>query len=273
MLTTLEVRTTQGTMLSLPLEDISDGIILANVKGLDPVKATLVSSSFAQMDGTQHHSSRRESRNIILTLELEADYVEDTVADLRYRMYDFFMPKSKIKLRFYTSDELIVEIEGRVETCETDIFSREPALKISIVCNNPDFLVLDTIEVEGDTVDDDTEFTIEYPGTVETGIVFVLDVDRDLTEFTIYHRAPDDSLRTLDFAANLEAGDTVTISTVVGSKSATLVRGGVQSSLAYSVAAQANWIQLEKGDNNLRVYAEGDPIPYTISYVTRYGGL
>jgi hypothetical protein len=273
MLTKVEIRTVAGTMLSLPLEDTSNGIVVQDIDGLDPVKATLVSSSFAQMDGEQYHSSRREPRNITMELGLEPDYVLESVRDIRNRLYGFLMPKSRINLRFYMEDELIVDIDGRVESFESQLFSKDPKVDISVMCFQPDFVVLDAVTLVGDTVADETDTLIEYDGTVETGIVLTLNVDRTLTEFTIYHKPPDDQVRQLDFAASLELGDVVTISTIVGDKFASLLRGTTTSSILYGVSPQSNWIQLEHGDNDIRVYALGDPIPYEISYTPRYGGL
>jgi hypothetical protein len=273
MITKVEVRTVSGALLTLELEDTSDGIVLEEILGLDPVKATLVSSSFAQMDGAQYHSSRREPRNILLKLGLEPDYITESVREVRTRLYSFFMPKSQIELRFYMLDGLIVNISGRVESFESPMFTRDPKVDISVMCFDPDFVVLDEITLTGDTIDTEIETLVEYEGTVETGIVLILNVDRTLTEFTVYHRPPDNVVRNLDFAAELEAGDVVTISTVVGDKYATLVRGATVSSILYGVSPQSNWHQLEQGDNYLRVYAEGAGVPYEISYTPRYGGL
>lgn len=272
-ITQVEIRTISGALLTLPLEDVSDGIVLEDIEGLDPVKATLVSSSFAQMDGEQFHSSRREARNIILTLGLEPDYVNESVRDVRSRLYTYLMPKSRVSLRFIMADSLEVEIVGRVESFAAPLFTREPKVNVSIMCFDPDFIALEEVTLEGDTVDDETWTVVEYPGTVETGIVLALSVDRTLTEFTIYHRPEDTQVRQLDFAAALEAGDLVTISTVVGDKYATLVRSTVQSSILYGVSPQSTWIELQQGDNDIRVYAEGLPIPYQILYTPRYGGL
>lgn len=273
MITKVEVRTVSGSLLTMELEDVSDGIVLEEILGLDPVKATLVSSSFAQMDGAQYHSSRREPRNLMFKLGLEPDYITESVRDVRTRLYGFFMPKSEIRVRFFMLDGLIVEITGRVETFESAMFAKDPKVDISVMCFDPDFIVLDEIVLEGDTVDTEIPVEVEYEGTVETGIVLVLNVDRTLTEFTVYHRPPDGVVRNLDFAAALEAGDVVTISTVVGDKYATLVRSATESSILYGVSPQSNWHQLEQGDNELWVYAVGAGVPYEISYTPRYGGL
>lgn len=273
MLTKVEVRTASGMLLVLPLDDASDGVIIEDIKGLDPVKATLVSSSFAQLDGAQYQSSRREARNIVLTLGLEPDYVDVSVWDLRNNLYQFFMPKSPVSLRFFLDEELTVDISAYVETFESELFSKEPTVKISVMCFEPDFVALESIVVEEDTVSDSTEFLIDYDGTVETGIVFTLDLDRDLDEFTIYHRPADGSVRTLDFAAELLEDDILTISTIVGAKSVMLNRSSTLSSILYGQSPQSNWIELQRGENYIRVYAVGAAIPFTIEYTPRYGGL
>lgn len=273
MLNMLEARTNQGTLLSLPLGDISDGFILTDVKGLDPVKATLVSSSFAERDGAQYHSSRREPRNIKLQIEFEPNYISSSVRSLRQRLYVFFMPKSEVNLRFYDSSGLTVNISGRVESFETPLFTKDPVVDISIICFDPDFIDMDSIDLSGNTTSTTTETTIVYDGTTETGIQFVLNLNRSLSEFTIYHKPPDGTIRSLDFSASLISGDVLTISTVSGSKGVKLTRSGVSSSLLYGISPQSNWIEFMRGDNKIRVYAVGAPIPFTLTYINRYGGL
>jgi hypothetical protein len=273
MLSKVEVRNVQGGLLSLELTDISDGIVLRNIEGLDPVKATIVSSSFAQQDGTQYHSSRREERNITMELMLQPDYINTNVRDLRYRLYEYFMTKSEVKLRFFDSDGPTVDIVGRVESCEAPLFAKEPQMDISVLCSDPDFVDPTTVTLSGNTTASTTETLLQYPGTVETGVNFTLNINRILTEFTIYFRSPDGSLTSMDIAGSFVTGDVLKISTIPGAKGATLTRGGTTSSVLYAVSPQSNWFQLLQGDNHLRVYAEGAAIPYTLSYNTRYGGL
>lgn len=273
MLTSIEVMNPQGSLLALPMEDVSDGVVVKDIQGLDPVKATLVSSSFAQMNGEQYHSSRREARNIVLKLDLEPDYITTTVKDLRDRLYRYFMPRSQIFMKFYDSSGLEVSIEGRVESFDCPLFVQEPEANISIMSFDPDFLGATPVVIQEETTEDEDEIFIEYEGSIETGIEFVLNVDRSLSEFTIYHRLPDGSIRTTDFSAPLENGDVLTIVTIRGSKRVTLNRSSIESSALYGISPQSNWLELVPGDNYIRVYAEGEGIPYTITYTNRYGGL
>jgi len=273
MLTHFEVRTPQGNLLTLYLEDDTSEFVVERIDGLDPVKATLVSSSFAAMDGSQYQSSRRENRNILLRLALEPDYSTTSVRDLRKLLSSFFMPKEQVGLRFYTTDDPPVDIWGRVEDFNSPLFVSEPKVDISILCFDPDFVETTPIELSGNTVSDSTETLIEYKGTIETGFVFELNLDRSLSEFTIYHRLPDDTIRTMEINASLEIGDVLRISTVVGSKGVTLTRGGVESSLLYALSPQSSWLELFPGNNYFRVYATGDEIPYELTYSVRHGGL
>jgi len=269
----IEARSSVGSLLTFQLGDISNGYALEDVEGLDPVKATLVSSSFANLDGAQYQSSKRDPRNIILTVSFHPDYATQTVRALRTNLYQFFMTKTEVQLQFYMVDGLIVNIMGRVETCEAPLFVQEPKATISIMCFDPDFIELDTTTVTGDTVADTTEFLVTYDGSVDTGIVFTLNVDRSLSEFTIYHRPPDNIVRSLDIQASLVADDVLKISTVTGNKYVTLTRASTDSSLLYARSSQSDWIQLRPGDNYLRVYALGAPVPFSFSYMQRHGGL
>ena len=273
MLQLVEVRNTAGTLLTLTLDDVSDGLIIEDIEGLDPVPATLVSSDYAQQDGGLFQSARREKRNIIIKLGLEPDYISTSVRDLRASLYQWFMPKAEVDLRFFTEEGLTVKAVGRVESFEAPFFTKEPRVDISILCFDPDFVELTEETVTGDTVDDTDEVTVAYEGTVETGIEFTLFVDRTLSEFTIYHRGPDGIQKSMDVTVELEADDILVINTVTGTKGATLTRASVSSSVLYGIAPQATWHELQPGDNDIRIYAVGDPIPWEITYMNRHGGL
>lgn len=273
MLSLVEVRTAQGTLLSLPLDDASSGIIVEDIEGLEPVKATFGTSSFASMDGVQYQSSRREARPLTIKLKLEPDYITKSVRDLRTMLYDYFMPKTAVSLRFYTTDGLTVDISGRVEDFQAPLFVQEPKVTIPILCFDPDLVAIEPTVISGATVEDDTETLIHYDGNIETGFSFVLNVNRAESAFTIYNRRPDNSMQILDFSGALGIGNTLTISTVDRAKSVKRASSGASISMLYAISSQSNWIQLFPGDNFFRVYATGTPIPYELTYTTRYGGL
>lgn len=273
MLTRVEITTSQGATLALHLNDLSNGYSVRDIEGLDPVNANIVSSSFARLDGEQEQSSRRESRNIVFRLGLEPDYSIGSARALRSNLYDYFMPKSKIRMRFFVEGEPDVEIYGRVESFDCPIFTKEPEATISVICHLPDFYTPEPVVVSGNTTDTTDEFVINYEGTVETGIVFKMGANRIVDEFAIYHRPSDDTLKSMEFVSPLSAGDELTISTVSGAKGATLTRENSDSSILYGVSPYSNWISLSPGPNYIRVHAEGLAVPFTIEYTNKYGGL
>lgn len=282
LLNALEVLNSRGATLNLPLEDTSGGFVVQKIEGLDPVKATLVSSSFANMDGEQFHSSRREARNIKLTLGLDPDYAVGSVKDLRDFLYQYFMPKSRDILTFRMFDKFATEIfnqylnlniEAYIESFDSDLFVAEPTVDISMMCFDPDFFDPNLVTFDGMTVSDTTTGTVTYDGTIETGVILTIRPNRAMTDVTIYHTPPDGTQVTVYISYPLLAGDVLQVSSVTGSKSATLLRGGVESSVLYAISPQSGWLTLQPGDNGLRVYAVGAPVPFDIQYLNKYGGL
>lgn len=273
MLTEVQATSAQGSLLQLLLGEISNGVALEDVDGLDPVKATIVSSSFPNSTGEQYLAAKREARDVKLSLGLEPDYVTEMPVDVRNRLYSFFMPRTFVGLKFVHSNGLMVDISGMVETCEAPLFSSEPRLDVSVRCFESDFVDLTPQELDLLTAATTFDFELDYPGSVETGLQFELLVNRDVDEFSIYNTMPDGTPRQLDFAWPMHAGDILRINNVPGEKSVRLVRSGVESSVLYGMSPQSSWIDLYPGTNKLRVYATGAPIPYTFTYLNRYGGL
>jgi len=273
MLYKVEARNIQGELLSLEFTDVSDGIVIRDIDGLDPVKATVTSTKNAKQPGSQFQNATRENRNIILKLGLEPDYISQSVEDVRDLLYNFFMPQTQTFLRLYRDSGLTVDISGYTEDFDAKLFTDEPTADISILCMDPDFVDIETTELEGFSTPLTDETLIVYPGNVDVGFVFTLNIDRTLTEFTIYHRPPDNVMRSMDVVGEFEAGDILTISTVENDKYVKLNRGGTESFIAYVVSPQATWHQFVRGNNYIRVYAEGDSIPYTLTYTARYGGM
>lgn len=276
MLSQVNVTGPSGEILQLVLADVSDGFVLEDIGGLGPVKATLVSTGFANQDGVQPQSAKREQRDLSFKIGLEPYDTSMTVQQLRQQLYDFFMTKAWVTVAFagaLPDSAVVPTLTGQVETCEPDMFTQEPVMNIGITCYDPNFVDPTVVHKTGNTTSGTTPTTVDYAGTVETGVVFKLNVNRTLAAFTIFNTPPGESLQQLDFAASLVAGDVVTISTVPGDKYAKLTRAGVDSDLLYGVSPQSGWIELKKGANAFRVYASGAAIPWTMDFTTKYGGL
>lgn len=282
LLSEVTVVNSRGLQLNLPLSDISGGIVVRNIDGLDPTKATLVSSGFANQNGEQYHSSKREVRDIKIQLGLQPEDVNMSVKELRDQLYSFFMPQSLALLSFHQEtrlDESVVvaaldlNIEGYIEEFLCPLFAQDPIADISIRCFNPDFYSPIPVVVNGYTVSDSTEILLTNVGTVESGAIFELRLDRGLDTFAIYNRLPDGTIRSTNFSFPLLDGDILTVNSNPGQKSITVNRAGVESFILYAMTPDSPWPEILPGDNSIRVYAAGAGIPYTLTYTAKYGGL
>lgn len=273
MLVKVEARTDQGKLLTLSLTDYTEGITIEDITGLDPVKATLVYSDFAGQDLSSFQSARREKRNLVFTLGFEPDYVSSNVRDIRRKLYSFFMPKTNVNLRFYEDDGLVVNIAGRVESFDSPRFTKDPDATISIICENSNFVDLTPRLFNGSTTAGSTESPLNYNGSVETGFLFTLNVNRSITSLTLHNTPEDNVAKQMPVSIAMVAGDILKISTIPGNKFATLTHLGADQSVLYGIDPSANWLNLFPGLNKLRVLASGAVIPYSIAYTDKYGGL
>lgn len=284
MLAEVQVYNNQGFLLSMPLGAVTSGIFVAEIQGLDPVKATIVSTSYAMIDGAQYHASRREARNIKLKLGLEPDYINEDPRDVRNRLYGFFMPKTTVDLRFVMDDSTAYLISGRVESFESSVFSQEPMVDISIICFDPDF-ILGNIEDQYSDVDYQGLYSttsivgtnVENIGTVETGILLQFTPDRAVSSFTLYSTTEAEGTQSMAFTLSMLAFDTLQVSTIPGAKKIEHYRSSnLLGSVLYALSPQSDWIKLLPGDNEIRMYESGsgaDPLYYLIGHYTRFGGL
>lgn len=275
MLQRIEVVSPSGDNLTFTLDDSDTGLLIQGEPGgLGPVKTSIVSSEFAGIDGTIYQSSQRGERNLTWQVGLEPDYeTDEEPADLRDRLYDFFMPGSMVGVRFIDTRKDPKYTSGIVESCDPGYFQQEPTVDISILCNDPDMYDPTPVHLEGFTTGTTDTMAIDYDGTSKTGVKFTLRPDRALTAFDIYLNRSDGFIGIMNFAESLEAGDVLEINTVRGDKYVRLTRLGSISSMLYAISPQSNWFELSRGINQFRVYADGVAIPWELDYTKKFGGL
>jgi hypothetical protein len=255
--------------------DSSNGYVVKEIDGLDPVNASLTTSSLAQVDGAQPQNARRDVRNITIKLGLEPDYLSTTVQSLRSALYDWFMTKSLIGLKFYLDGVLFAVSSGQVETCTNSMFSADPEVDISILCYDPDLYGPAQIELDSSTVSTTDTTAINYAGTSDAGVIFTLNINRSLDSVALYNTAPDNTIQqfALSGTGAFVSGDILTINTIPGQKSVTLTRASITSSVLFYVDDSAAWITLQKGVNEFRAFASGAAIPFTLTYTPLFGGI
>jgi len=256
----------------------SDLIQLQGITGLDPVNATVTTSAYGSIDGAVYTGGTVGTRNIVLTLKPNPDWVNWTVASLRRLIYTYFMPKQAVNLRFQSDDIPTVAISGIVESCSANPFAQEVLITVSIICPNPYFQAINPTIFSGTTGAAATR--IQYNGTVETGMNVKL---RNIPgETPSYLHVVNYDLNT-EFDVNVTLNDNIycEVNSVPGSKYAQLVNtanGTVQNVLGQVVNVSWNtWALLQPGNNSIAIGA-GDAnkswnLNWEISFYELYGGL
>lgn len=273
MLNYLDVRNARSQTLRLYLGDSlsNNGILIENIEGLGPVQAAITSSSNATVDGSSYQSSRRETRNIVLSLSLIPDYVTQDIDDVKAIIYQFFMPKSKITLTFDTTHLGVVTIDGYVETAEEERFTMEPTVSISIMCMDPDFISPTSRVLNKSYTGASGALVVDYKGTTETGYALSFVSTSALDGLTIMHLMPDTTSAQAQIKTVIPANSNITLVTIPGQKQ---LQMGASMSLLSAIPASYSWPKLQPGSNTMLINLPGG-VPGTImlTYKERFGAI
>lgn len=260
-----------------PTIDDQSGLFITSIEGLGPVKANVNMTQLATADGDIYNSSRLEGRNIVIKARFT--YAK-TIEEARLMSYKYFPIGHKLTFVIAT-DNRLAEAEGYVESNEPVIFSKECEMQVSVLCESPFFLsvsedgkqqtnfsavesmfefpfsnesVEEKLIVFGKIVNK-KENTVYYEGDAETGCVIHLHCIGEVRGIDIYNiKTADhmglntDKIATLT-GSGLVYGDDITINTIKGQKSITLLREGVTYNILNALDKNAEWFQLARGDN------------------------
>lgn len=237
--------------------------------GMGPVAADVITSSLGLVDGAKVNSARVDKRNIVLTVYISGSNVEAN----RLRLYGFFAPKQAVKL-YYKNGARDVYTEGIVETCEADQFSAIQRVQISIICPQPYLIgaeeivkdissVLSLFEfpfaigaagVEFSSLSSTDYAVLRNDGEVQTGFVATIYAMEDVTNPVIYNAITGEAFRV---TGKIDAGYTLTISTISGAKKITITSpSGQVQNILHRKKAGSVWLQLASGDNYISYAAD-----------------
>lgn len=293
MLTNLEVFASGVTTPPIPIvdQDVSlDAIQIKRIDGLGPVKANINSTQYGTIDGESFDGGSTPKRNIVLTVTLNPDWASLSIEALRHILYSYFMPENTIRLRFSSTHMPTVEILGYVESCEPNLFEKDPEYQISILCLNPYFVAVDQSIITGTTseIANPVDIPIEYQGDITTGFVLSLKMPPSgqfsggetgwFSEFRLINKLPTTSLMIFQYMS-VNTTQYMEISTVDGDKHAHVMPipdAAPGDQLAY-MSPGSTWPQLRRGHNVLQILAGAltppDALYWTLTYYARYGGL
>lgn len=251
------------------------GFIVQSVDGLGPSKANINSSELSGADGSVFNSSRVNSRNLVFNLKfLPTPRIEDT----RLKSYKYFPIKKRIKIKI-TADNRICYTYGYIESNDVDIFSSWVSTQISIICPDPYFydVLQRVVKLSGiyprfefpfsneSLTEPLLEFSemeltsvvnVEYEGDVSVGITLLIHALGSAEDITFYNEytlesmfIDTDRLAALLVGGGIKAGDDIIISTVIGKKSALILRDGEYTNILNALSRDSDWFQLSKGSN------------------------
>jgi hypothetical protein len=307
MIKSLTITNPKGENLVLSMGDPkTSGFSIRGITGLGPPKAEINMTEVLTLDGGYYNSSRVSYRNVVLTLGFEPgiiDNVYNTVEDLRLKLYRYFPIKKQINLMIET-DNRTVHIEGRIESNEPNIFSKDSTTNISIICPAAYF---------HNATDDLSEFSyisslfsfpfsneslvnpllnmgsiviqyeksIVYGGDADTGIVLRIHALGTIEDLLIYNATTEESMFINTTILNALTGhpiinnDEIVISTVKGNKFIYLVRQGVPVNILPCLANTSTWFQLVPGDNlfNYSATSGVSNVLLSVEFNTLYEGI
>jgi hypothetical protein len=260
---------------------MTDPIQIRGIEGLGPVDAEISTSPFGSFDGEWYQGSSVGKRNIVLTIGLNPNWATQTIEGLRSILYSYFMPKSKIRLEFSGTHIPKVQITGYVESCEPNIFSKDPEMVVSIVCPSPHFTAVTATTVTGNSVSaiSSSRTDIEYQGTAETGFLVYLEkgAAADMGVGSEIQLVMENPLAQIFLIKNalVDATQYLEISTVSGSKYAKRVftTPSPKVNILGGVAPSSTWVKLQPGLNRFAVTANASGGPWTMIYYAKFGGL
>lgn len=275
MLNSIDVLNDRGETLTLPILEVIGGYLVKLVDGLDPTKATLSTSSFAQLDGVKFHSSRTEPRSIQIQVYLLPDYVTESTQSLRRNLYRYLMPETRVKLtfNFVEGAGAPISIEGVVEDANTSLFSEEPMMAFDIFCEDPDFIDEALVIVNGKSNASGvvgSPIVVDYQGTTEAGYELVIKASRTLSGFDLIHTVGL-STEKLTYSGTVTAGDDVFITTFPGFRTVSV--SSTSGSVMHQIAPFSVWPQLKQGLNTVEIVTPGSAVNTELYYRTRYGGI
>lgn len=278
----MEVYSSNQSAPELPLGGFmpnDDPIQIRDIQGLGPVKADISSTQSGTSRGEIPTGSSTGKRNIVLTLGLNPDWIEQTMSSLRRQLYAYFMPENWCKLRFFSDDMPTVDIEGVTESVEPNIFSLDPELQISILCHKPDFVEADATSIEGVMDDGTLEYVFNYDGDVATGfelrVVQTVDNPSYTGDLTLELKSPDKPQPFAVEAITIDGTKYFKLSTIRGNKRVQNVAAadGAITNLLSKMTDDSVWPQIKPGENVLTIAAGEAGQGWTLAYFNRFGGL
>ena len=238
------------------------------IEGLNPPEATINLSDIALMDGAKFNSSKLNVRYINIAFAIEVNAAKN-----RIEVYKVLKSKQYVKMT-YNGDYRNVYIEGYIESINIDYFEMKQIVTCSIVCPSPffkdaqmmvnelknvinafhfPFASEETPELVMSYINNETGINLENDGDINCGMIIEMYAIKAVSDPKIFNYVTQEYIG-LDF--DMEPGDLITIDTRPGQKTATLLRGGVETNIFNYIIQGSTWLQLSSNGGTF-VYEVG----------------
>lgn len=242
------------------------------IDGLNPAKADIFTANNIGQDGATYKGARTGMRNIVLYLGFtKTDPERSANVYLRGDVYERFPPKGKVRMVFFSDNHPSIQIEGYVESVESDIFSRMPDVQISIICPDPYFEALEERSIAGV---DGTNLVLPRLGNAPTPFTLKTEKLTEACGFIQLKNAIDDRISIYhDFSVN----DELYVNTNPGKKQAKVYRwDSLHANVLDGIRGGNMGMVFDSRATYLRVLTNGPSVgalKYKVWYTPRYLGL
>ena len=263
-------------LLWYDLWNSSNGYIVKNIEGIEPVEAEVSTTVLAGIEGVTIDSALRRSRNIVVTLGLQPTATA-TIEDLRREAYADMMVGWPLLLIFEDMDGTIREARGTVESNQANRFSKDPEQVISFICYDPDFINRESEIYQVPYSELKSGWSHTYTGTSPTGVAVSAMLNSSIPSasyFRIANRSWVGAKRlTIDQNISITPGqNSLSINTAPGYRRIDLWT----SSLIGSLSNNHEWGMLMPGPNTITLDFKdsiSDSEDVMVSYTKRWGEL
>lgn len=255
-----------------PLDDgtFTAPYVVRKIDGLDPPPVTVFVGD-SLYEGGYDQGSRPSNREIVIMLGLQPNYgIGETPSDLRDALYSLLTPKLNYLVTFALlddNDNVVATTAGRIKAFDAALFEKDGVIQITLPCLSP-YFTKDLYEHPSPGTMLKNPITIDNTGNAPTGFDLTLTLTAAMSSFSLTNgNASEKILITYSFTI----ADEIHINTRAGSRTLTVKRAGVTSSLLPYLSTDSSYIQLHGGSNTLTPSSSSFNIN-ALSYYPRFWG-
>lgn len=256
-MTMLRLIGAQSVDLPIIGADASGPFVLKSVEGLDAPEIN-VRMARSVLEKAIYQGKSPVLRQIIALVGLQPDWdTGQTARDLRKTLYSLLTPRYGQMVRAEVVDEngVLGFAQGHISKLEAALFSKDPAVQITLDCDYAYLLSPDTVVQQPvqSSVGGIRAFTVENEGDAPAGFKMGVDLMANVGNSLVLSDSDPRGMKMQIDGINWLAGDRFVIDTRPGSRG--LWRGagggGLVSVLNNMNAAVSEWLYLYGGDNQL----------------------